>query len=190
MSEGKGARRFRRAGMVTARQLPEPRDWVTKAGDTLHGKAGDWLVEGPDGAERTVADEKFRASYEEIAPGQYRRVGVVTARQVSAGESVATLEGSATARPGDWVVTDAGGDSWPVPDAQIPPRLRGGGGLAVLTDVGCGVSAPGQRSTASGHVAVGGEDVQVRRDRRDRPLAMLAGGVIFCPGPATCSVAS
>lgn len=108
--------RFRRRGLVVARRLESPVEWRTEAGDVLRAEVGDWWVEGPAGVTRSVTDAEFRATYEEVSPGRYRRTGTVTARRVLAPEVVDTLEGPASARPGDWVVTGPHGNSWPVPD--------------------------------------------------------------------------
>lgn len=107
---------FRRVGEVTARRLEEDLAWVTKHGDELQGHAGDWVVESPDGGQRTVKDQEFRTLYEPLSDGRWRRTGTVMARQVSTQVSVSTLEGVARAEPGDWIVTSPDGNSWPVPD--------------------------------------------------------------------------
>lgn len=107
---------FRRVGEVTARRLEQDLAWVTQRGDQLQGHAGDWVVESPDGGQRTVKDLEFRALYESIGGDRWRRTGTVSARQVSTQVSVSTLEGVARAEPGDWIVTAPDGSSWPVPD--------------------------------------------------------------------------
>jgi hypothetical protein len=115
MNEG-STRSFRRVGEVIARLLDGPVEWTTATGDTLRGEAGDWWVEGPGGVIRTVTGREFAATYEPIGGGRYRRSGVVLARQVESEELVETLEGSARALPGMWIVTGPSGNSWPVPD--------------------------------------------------------------------------
>lgn len=107
---------FRRVGVVTARRLDENLSWFTQHGDLLQGQAGDWVVESPDGGQRTVKDLEFRTLYEWIGGNRWRRTGTVSARQVSTQVSVSTLEGLARAEPGDWIVTAPDGSSWPVPD--------------------------------------------------------------------------
>lgn len=109
-------RSFRRKGEVRARRLTQPVDWTTDRGDVLHGKPGDWWVTSPDGAVRSVTPREFEASYQLIEGERYERFGVFRARPVSAVEKVQTLEGPATAYPGDWIVTGPNGNSWPVPD--------------------------------------------------------------------------
>lgn len=107
---------FSRRGEVRATRLTESRDWTTVTGETLHGAEGDWWVAGADGSVRTVAAAEFPELYEHVADDRYRRLGTVTARQVTVEERVVTLEGEARALPGMWVVTDVRGNSWPVPD--------------------------------------------------------------------------
>ena len=111
------SRRFVRVGLVKARLLAEPCTWETVTGDTMHAAAGDWLVTNLDGtAARSVAPEGFAATYTAAGEGRYRRIGEVTAYQALVVETVTTTEGDAIAEPGMWVVTDARGASWPVPD--------------------------------------------------------------------------
>lgn len=109
-------REFRRVGEVTARRLHDDHAWVTSRGDQLHGRAGDWVVESSDGGKRTVQHEEFLALYEPITGDRWRRIGTVMARQVDVTLTVSTLEGPATAEPGDWIVTGQDGSSWPVPN--------------------------------------------------------------------------
>ena len=108
---------YRRVGLVSALRLVEGREWTTSNGDILLGEPGDWLVASPDGGERTVSDPAFRISYEHVQGNEYRRVGSVLAVRTSSEVVVETLEGGATALPGDWIVTAPDGTSWPVPDA-------------------------------------------------------------------------
>lgn len=113
------AGRFRRRGVVRAHLLTADRCWTTSAGSTLQGRAGDWWVEGPDGSVRTVSAAEFPQLYEAVGGDRYRRLGEVTAVQVTEASVLATLEGDATAEPGMWIVTDDRGNSWPVPDDEF-----------------------------------------------------------------------
>ena len=115
---------FGRTGEVRAIRLDQDRSWTTTTGSVMRGHAGDWLVTGTDGVLRTVAAVEFAQLYRLVAGDRYRRVGTVTARQAVAREAVATLEGEAVAEPGDWVVTDPRGNSWPVPDAEFRTSYR------------------------------------------------------------------
>lgn len=108
---------FRRVGTVTAVQLARPTRWTTATGDTLTGHQGDWLVTDESGDQRTVSQASFNDLYAALPDGRFRRKGTVQARRVLASETVETQEGTATARPGDWIVTADDGTSWPVPDS-------------------------------------------------------------------------
>jgi hypothetical protein len=115
---------FRRIGTVTAVRLTEPRAWTTSSGDQMSGEEGDWLVTDAKGGERTVKDSEFPSLYQLLPDGTYQGIGTVTARQATATETVDTLEGPATANPGDWVVTAADGSSWPVPDEVFRTKYQ------------------------------------------------------------------
>jgi hypothetical protein len=101
---------------VTAQRLAVPRTWRAGSGDELVGEAGDWLVTDQEGGERTVRDEVFRRLHRHLDGDRWVRVGSVRARRVGAAEEVRSLEGVVTAHPGDWVLTDDEGGSWPVSD--------------------------------------------------------------------------
>jgi len=109
--------RYRRVGTVHAIRLTASLEWTTSQGDALRGEAGDWLVRSTPAGRRTIAAEVFPRLYEWVFADTYRAIGEVHARRTVNGERVQTLEGPATALAGDWVVTDEGGNSWPVPDA-------------------------------------------------------------------------
>ena len=108
--------RFRRTGIVQARRLDVRKSWASDAGDLRQGEPGDWLVTSPDGTTRTVKDAQFRSMHDYVAGATWRRVGEVRAARVTSPTLVATLEGTATARTGDWVVTGPDANTWPVPD--------------------------------------------------------------------------
>lgn len=109
-----GRRWFTRRGRAWAWRLEEPFEWTSPRGGHLRGQAGDWWVITEDGSWRTVTPDSFAATYVQVEAQEYRRVGVVTARQTTEREAVATQEGEAFADPGDWIVTDADGAMWPV----------------------------------------------------------------------------
>ena len=110
-------RRFARRGRVWAWPLDEAFDWNGPRGHRLHAQAGDWWVVGEDGSSRTVDPGSFAETYEQVAAQEYRRVGIVTAQEASVRQTVPTREGDPVAEPGDWIVTDAHGATWPVPRA-------------------------------------------------------------------------
>jgi hypothetical protein len=106
---------YRRTGEVSAEPLTEDWQWTTSAGSTMQALAGDWRVW--DG-QRTwsVRPAEFGETYEQIADGRWRRRGVVRAVRAEAEQSVQSLEGTAAARIGDWIVEGSGGERWVVPD--------------------------------------------------------------------------
>jgi hypothetical protein len=119
-----GAAEFRRVGTVRARRLHSRRRWTHPAGGELRGEAGDWRVLDDRGDERTIRDTAFRASHEPLGGERWRRTGIFRAWQVSDERVLRTLEGRATAQPGDWVVEGRGGERWPVSDAQFRRSYR------------------------------------------------------------------
>ncbi len=114
-----GAAEFLRTGTVQARRLNARRPWSRQSGDNLSGDAGDWRVVDDHGHERTVRDAEFRASHEPLGGVRWRRIGVYHAWQVREDLVLRTMEGRATARPGDWVVEGHRGERWPVTDEQF-----------------------------------------------------------------------
>ncbi len=117
--------RYERIGVVSAWYLTEPRMWFSESGDKLFSKAGDFWVVDAAGVGRGVAGRRFTELYEPTGrPNEYRRCGTVIARQVTAEEPVETLEGSAVAHAGMWIVSDAHGDSWAVPDDHFRATYR------------------------------------------------------------------
>ncbi|OBK71300.1 RyR domain-containing protein [Mycobacterium sp. 1274761.0] len=118
-------RRYRRRGVVSAQRRDRDWTWTTGSGDTMHGKAGDWAVTDERGRERSVATGIFEGSHEFVEGHRYRRTGTVEARRVTADEVVATKEGDALARPGDWIVRGHHGEQWPVPAKQFLETYEG-----------------------------------------------------------------
>ncbi len=110
---------FRRVGTVRAKRLHARRPWTRLSGDELHGDAGDWRVVDDWGDERTVRDLEFRDSHEPLGDEIWRRTGTFRAWQASEVLVLRTMEGRATAQPGDWIVEGRRGERWPVPDGQF-----------------------------------------------------------------------
>jgi hypothetical protein len=113
------AAEFRRIGTVRAKRLHARRPWTRLSGDELHGDAGDWRVVDDWGDERTVRDLEFRDSHEPLGGDVWRRTGTFRAWQASEALVLRTMEGQATAQPGDWIVEGRRGERWPVPDDQF-----------------------------------------------------------------------
>jgi hypothetical protein len=87
----------------------------------------------------SVRDSIFRATHRPLGGDVWSRSGTVRARRATRTERVITLEGVATARPGDWVVVGQEGEQWPVPDGVFRERYR----RAERRPLG-----PGRRATA------------------------------------------
>jgi hypothetical protein len=115
---------FERVGVVTATRLAARLHWTLPSGEELFGDAGDWHVVDGAGTVRTVTDAEFRSSHAQLDDGRWQRVGVFRAWQVQEAVVLRTKEGSATARPGDWVVEAPGGERWPVSDGQFRRSYR------------------------------------------------------------------
>jgi hypothetical protein len=116
---------FRRIGVVTAEQQHRPWTWTTESGQAMRAAAGDWLLEDSCGHRWSVRDDIFRATYEHIAGRRWRSKGLVLARVARPGETISTLEGSATAGDGAWIVKGEAGEQWPVPAAEFAQRYQG-----------------------------------------------------------------
>ena len=115
---------FERVGVVCARRLAARLHWTLPSGEELLGDAGDWHVVDGSGTARTVSDSEFRSSHSRLDDGRWQRIGVFRAWQVVEAVVLRTKEGSATARPGDWVVEGPRGERWPVSDGQFRRSYR------------------------------------------------------------------
>ena len=122
-SDQAGWRQYRRFGVVTAVRLTAPHDWQTETGETLTGQPGDWLVTDASG-QRTITDPSFRATHLRLDGDRWQRTAEVDARPVRPGERVETQEGATTAGADGWVVRDADGNEWIVPDATFRAGYR------------------------------------------------------------------
>lgn len=83
----------------------------------MRGEVGDWVVESATVGRHTVAAAEFPRLYEWVGGDTFLAIGEVDARQTMEEEHIATLEGSVRTAPGDWVITDDRGNSWPLPDS-------------------------------------------------------------------------
>ena len=115
---------FERVGVVSARRLAAGLHWALPSGEELLGGAGDWRVVDDAGTVRTVTDVEFRSSHSQLDDGRWERIGVFRAWPAPETVVIRTKEGSATARPGDWVVEGPGGERWPVSDGQFRRSYR------------------------------------------------------------------
>lgn len=108
---------------VSAERLAETKTWTTSNGSVLTGQPGDWLVSDGE-TSWTVAYNVFTATYVRVADGRFRKIALVTARQLDQATTIATIEGAARAEAGDWVVRNPGGDFWPVPAGEFQWRYE------------------------------------------------------------------
>jgi hypothetical protein len=109
---------FQRTGIVRAEKLTTSWQTTTSHGDVLTAAAGDWKVIGADGQARPVSATAFPQSY--VPDGSnYRRIGTVRGRRLSAAEEVASPEGTLHAAAGMWFLTDPNGDSWAVDHSYL-----------------------------------------------------------------------
>jgi hypothetical protein len=118
---------YERTGAVVATRLTKRTSWVAESGEELVSESGDWWVTDEDRTNgRGVAPDAFARTYvaDPGTPGRYLRVGRVAAYLAVGGEVVHTLEGEEKANPGDWIVVDELGNSWPVPAAQFAAGYR------------------------------------------------------------------
>lgn len=117
--------RYRRTGVVTARQLEAPWSWTTQSGAEMKAAAGDWTVSDAGGNSWAVADDIFRTTHEHVGGDQWRRTGFVRARRARAGEVIVSREGRETATTGDWVLEGSAGEQWVVPGDEFVRRYDG-----------------------------------------------------------------
>lgn len=82
--------RFERSGEVTAARLDREITWTTDDGQPLTGKAGDWLLTGPDGRQWTIGDAQLHETYRHVAGEVWRRHGLVWARPAIPQETIQT----------------------------------------------------------------------------------------------------
>jgi hypothetical protein len=118
-------RRYRRAGVVTAEQRPEPWTWTSDSGQKMQAGPGDWLLENAEGSRWSVRDDIFRGTYEHVDGRSWRSTGFVMARPARPGETVDTLEGRAAAGVGAWIVRGERGEQWPVSAEEFRGRYEG-----------------------------------------------------------------
>ncbi|WP_175616190.1 PGDYG domain-containing protein [Mycobacterium sp. GA-1841] len=119
-----GAGRYRSTIIVGAVQIQQESDWTTARGDPLQMAAGDWWVTDDRGDRWSVAADVFAQTYEQLPDGRYRKAAQVVATELTETVTVQTLEGLATAEPGDWLVRNPGGECWPVPAADFSRRYE------------------------------------------------------------------
>lgn len=121
---------YRPTAVVSARQLPEAVEWRSEQGVSLQGAAGDWELTDDDGDRWTVEPAAFARSYRRLPNGRYAKHETVEAVRLTRAVEVSTREGLSAAQTGDWLLRDARGAVWPVPDAVFRARYRPADGRA------------------------------------------------------------
>jgi len=119
-----GAADFARVGEVHAVRLTAGYAWRAPSGDEMSGSVGNWRVIDVSGDERTVRDGEFQLTHEPLDGDRWRRIGKVRAWRVKDAVVLRTLEGRATAEPGDWIVQGPRGMRWPVTDERFERGYR------------------------------------------------------------------
>ncbi|MDT7765706.1 MAG: hypothetical protein QOC63_5126 [Mycobacterium sp.] len=80
---------------------------------------------GGNGGNGGAGGDIFRATYERVGEGLWRRTGFVSARPASNGEDVSTLDGTTVAAQGAWIVRGERGEQWPVSAEEFARRYEG-----------------------------------------------------------------
>ena len=83
-----------------------------------------WELTDDHGNRWTVEAEAFARSYHRRPDGRYAKHELVHAVQLTRGVRVTTTEGISAAQAGDWLLRDAEGAVWPVPDETFRARYR------------------------------------------------------------------
>lgn len=116
---------FKRSGIVHGERLQSAWRWKTSSGNVMQAEPGDWrLWDSKDPEHRwSITPCELELTYRQVAPGVFERTGSVEARPAHPGEVVATLEGNATARDGDWVIR-SGEATWVVSPTLFAERYQ------------------------------------------------------------------
>lgn len=77
-------------------------------------RRGDWLINRNGEEVYTCEADVFAETYEKVSPGVYRKTAAVEADECLADCKIDTLEGQSDCKAGDFVVTNPGGDRYPV----------------------------------------------------------------------------
>jgi len=118
------AAQYRPSTVVSAHRLDAATTWETDRGATLRAEAGDWELTDEQGNRWTVEPATFARSYHRRPDGRYVKHEPVDAVRLTRDLDVPTAEGMSTAHAGDWLLRDARGAVWPVPDDVFRTRYR------------------------------------------------------------------
>lgn len=84
----------------------------------------DWQVNDSHGGTWTVDKDVFKATYEPLGDGRFRKTAPVRARRLEHPAQLETLEGVDTLGAGDWIVMNETGECWGMPDNTFHTRYR------------------------------------------------------------------
>lgn len=84
-----------------------------KWGGQQEASEGDWLIDN-NGEAYTCEQKVFASTYEQVSPGVYRKTATIEAEQATEDGAIDTLEGSSKYKAGDFLVTNPGGDRYPI----------------------------------------------------------------------------
>lgn len=115
---------YQPTAVVRARRLSSPTAWRTDRNATMQAAAGDWELTDDAGDRWTVASGTFDRSYHRRPDGRYAKHERVEAVRLPRDLQVPTTEGLSAAHAGDWLLRDARGAVWPVPDETFRARYR------------------------------------------------------------------
>ncbi len=109
--------KYRKSETVVAAQINlELEDGILKYdkwGGRQTAKQGDWLINS-NGEAYTCDAEVFAETYKEVSPGVFRKTALIEAEQALEDCKIDTLEGQSDCKKGDFIVTNPGGDRYPV----------------------------------------------------------------------------
>jgi hypothetical protein len=118
------AKPYRPTAVVTARKLARPTMWQSDRGATLRAAVGDWELRDGEETSWTIAPATFERSYRRRADGRYEKHELVEAVRLTDHVQVPTREGLSAASPGDWLLRDSSGATWPITDRLFHARYQ------------------------------------------------------------------
>lgn len=109
--------KYRKTETVAAVQLnlelPNAELKYEKWGAMQVAKQGDWLIDN-NGEVYTCDKKVFADTYEEAGKGEYRKIATIEAERANEDGKIETLEGESEYKVGDYIVTNPGGDRYPI----------------------------------------------------------------------------
>ena len=102
-----GMKKYRKRIIIAAVQLDLETDGLDyqKWGGPQHAKAQDWIVNS-SGEVYTIDAESFKATYERVGLGQYKKSAPTWAKQADEAGTVTTKEGVSQYEAGDWIASN------------------------------------------------------------------------------------